>query len=378
MNEKIESYIELFNGKAARPSTMGSFPIYGSNGVIGLSDAWNYENAIVLGRVGAYCGSVAIVKEKFWASDNTIVLKTRNTADLEFFFHLLSNLELNNISGGSAQPLLTQSFINNLELEIPDEANRKLITDSLELISKYVNSKLLLVNKSEEMIKTAYSFWFEQLNFPTPNNDFFANSGGKLTWDSSLNRNVPEGWEIVELKDLVTEPSKKYDFKSGNTNFDVYDLSTMPSDSICLVDSNEVANFKSNLYHAEKYDLFFGSIRPYLHKAGFAPNSGLVTGTVHNFRPIDMNNLAFLVCLISSKSFFKFAVDNSKGTKMPIVSKQDLLRYRFPFNPEIARKFSDCFGGLSLIADLISEIKIVRSVESVIAPHVLSGAIKLH
>ncbi|WP_429977458.1 hypothetical protein, partial [Mycoplasmopsis bovis] len=40
-------------------------------------------------------------------------------------------------------------------------------------------------------------------------------------------------------------------------------------------------------------DILFGSIRPYLHKAGFAPFDGVVAGTVHSFKPINNNYYNF-------------------------------------------------------------------------------------
>ena len=69
--------INFFNGKAPTMADDGQYVVFGSNGVIGRSESFNHENAIILGRVGAYCGSVEICLNKFWASDNTIVVKTK-------------------------------------------------------------------------------------------------------------------------------------------------------------------------------------------------------------------------------------------------------------------------------------------------------------
>ena len=55
---------DFYNGKAIRSIEQGDIPIYGSNGVIGLSNSALYKNAIILGRVGAYCGSVMRCKEE--------------------------------------------------------------------------------------------------------------------------------------------------------------------------------------------------------------------------------------------------------------------------------------------------------------------------
>jgi type I restriction enzyme S subunit len=97
---------EFLNGKAPVISDDGEFTVYGSNGPIGRSKEFNHEKAIILGRVGAYCGSVEICYDKFWASDNTIVVKPRNNNDLTYFYYRLLNTQLRSFAGGAAQPLL--------------------------------------------------------------------------------------------------------------------------------------------------------------------------------------------------------------------------------------------------------------------------------
>src|SRR5215510_5601123 len=67
----LDEILNFYNGKAPIAAEDGEYPIYGSNGVIGNSKEYNHECAVILGRVGAYCGSVEICDQKFWASDNT-------------------------------------------------------------------------------------------------------------------------------------------------------------------------------------------------------------------------------------------------------------------------------------------------------------------
>ena len=62
------------------------------------------------------------------------------------------------------------------------------------------------------------------------------------------------------------------------------DLSIMPSNSITILQLNSSDSFTTNLFAMKKGDIRFGSSRPYLHKAGFAPCDGVVARTVHSFR----------------------------------------------------------------------------------------------
>lgn len=84
--EKVElgNFVDFFNGKSIGLNGLGEYPAFGSNGLIGFSEKFLYTEGVILGRVGAYCGAVEISKTNFWASDNTIVVKPKENADLIF------------------------------------------------------------------------------------------------------------------------------------------------------------------------------------------------------------------------------------------------------------------------------------------------------
>jgi type I restriction enzyme S subunit len=54
------------------------------------------------------------------------------------------------------------------------------------------------------MSKLIYDYWFVQFEFPNENGKPYKSSGGKMVWNEELKREVPEGWEIVELRKYLT------------------------------------------------------------------------------------------------------------------------------------------------------------------------------
>ena len=62
---QLGEVVRFGNGKAIKPGTEGRYPVYGSNGIIGGCDEFRYENGVIIGRAGAYCGSVAYCPEKW-------------------------------------------------------------------------------------------------------------------------------------------------------------------------------------------------------------------------------------------------------------------------------------------------------------------------
>lgn len=110
----LEKIINFRNGKS-RPSTVGSIPVYGGNGVLSFTDCYNAENVVLIGRVGAYCGSVYIEEHHCWVSDNAIVAKSKITDDEYFDYFLLKGFNLYDYHVGTGQQLLTQGILNSLE-----------------------------------------------------------------------------------------------------------------------------------------------------------------------------------------------------------------------------------------------------------------------
>jgi predicted nucleotidyltransferase len=111
--------INIYSGKT-RPKQQGFFPVYGGNGILNYGDNFNQEGeTIVIGRVGAYCGNVFYETEKFWLSDNALGIKVTDSSFAKFFYYKLVSMKLNSRAIGAAQPLLTQTLLNELEISLP-------------------------------------------------------------------------------------------------------------------------------------------------------------------------------------------------------------------------------------------------------------------
>ena len=192
---ELQDIIEFSNGKSIKPGGTGLYPVYGANGVIGGSDAFNYENALVIGRVGAYCGAVERCDGRFWASDNTIVVRPKEKSFSKIYtYYLLKNLQLNKYAGGAAQPLLTQTTLKKVSLEYHESENQR--NEIGHLIESYDN---LIENNNrriailEEMAQSLYREWFVKFRYPGHENQKMVESPLGL---------IPEGWEIKLIQDF--------------------------------------------------------------------------------------------------------------------------------------------------------------------------------
>ena len=134
--KRLGEVIYFSNGKT-RPESIGNIPVYGGNGILSFCDASNQENGIIIGRVGAYCGSVFYERGLHWVSDNAIAAKNKENCFMDFAFHLLIQLNLNQRQTGTGQPLLTQDLLSKIKIVLPPYGLMRSFSDSAS------NSKIL-------------------------------------------------------------------------------------------------------------------------------------------------------------------------------------------------------------------------------------------
>ncbi len=145
-HSKLGELMTFGNGKS-RPKTDGPIPVYGGNGVLSYTDHHNIENAVLIGRVGAYCGSVYLEQGICWVSDNAIFAKSKITKDEFFDYFLLKRLNLFNHHVGTGQQLLTQEILNNIEVPKP-------VTEQIELFNRKAASVFeTIFTNSREIIR---------------------------------------------------------------------------------------------------------------------------------------------------------------------------------------------------------------------------------
>jgi type I restriction enzyme S subunit len=113
-----EICISISSGTSNTSSSKGNYPIYGSTGIIGISENYDYEgDKILIARVGANAGTVNKVIGKYCVSDNTLILNySTNVINTDFLYFYLLMLKLNKLVFGSGQPLITGGQLKNLEI----------------------------------------------------------------------------------------------------------------------------------------------------------------------------------------------------------------------------------------------------------------------
>ena len=190
---KEYKYNELFNWCSGKPFLKegSKYPVYGSNGIIGYSDISNFENRIILGRVGAYCGSVNYYDKSFYATDNTLVTECdESKITYKYAYYLLTQSKLNSFAGGAAQPLITQSILKHLKCAIPPLPTQQKIASILSTYDNLIQNYKKQIEDLQTCASELYKEWFVRFRFPGYQTAQFENG-------------IPVGWKVEKLGNLA-------------------------------------------------------------------------------------------------------------------------------------------------------------------------------
>ena len=105
----------------------------------------------------------------------------------------------------------TGSIVSNLRIPVLEQLNIPVFDtftqEKIGSILQNIDSKIEINNRInallEEMAKTIYDFWFVQFDFPDKNGKPYKTSGGKMVWNEELKREIPEGWEVLDLQKIA-------------------------------------------------------------------------------------------------------------------------------------------------------------------------------
>lgn len=112
---------------------IGSYPVYGGNGIRGFYNKSNCDGEhILIGRQGALAGNVHYVDEKIWATDHAVVVSNFRD-DVKFMFYMFIAMNLNQYAyDTAAQPGISVAKIKNLEMAFPSVEEEKEIACFLD------------------------------------------------------------------------------------------------------------------------------------------------------------------------------------------------------------------------------------------------------
>jgi len=121
------------------------------------------------------------------------------------YYYLQSPLiqaKIDALMAGAVQKFVPLGFLRDLDIPEYTEKSKKVVQvlsalDDKIALNKKMNQKL------EAMAKRLYDYWFVQYDFPDKNGHPYKTTGGPMTYNPTLKREIPVGWEVKTLKECI-------------------------------------------------------------------------------------------------------------------------------------------------------------------------------
>lgn len=285
--------------------------------------------SVLVGCIGSDMGNVAY-SEKKCATNQQInsITDINENFDPLFVYYLLSTKKnhLRQMAGSTTTPLLPKSVFESIEYYFPSFPEQKKIAAVLSALDDKIALNKKMNQKLEAMAKRLYDYWFVQFDFPDENGRPYKTSGGPMTHNETLNREIPEGWEVKCVNDVTSSVrgvsySSDDEKKSTDTNVIQILRGNNISGSRFVFDSNEVfvsADLVQNEQKISKYDIVMtmsSGSKEHVGKSALAlfdmPHS--FGAFCSKFTPNE-NARYFIDCYLHSEFFIKYIRQTCSGT----------------------------------------------------------------
>ena len=246
------------------------------------------------------------------------IVVNKKIADTEYIYYfLIQHIEsIKRLSGGTTFQEVSKKTLEQCEFEIPDLSEQQRIAKILSIIDAKIELNKKINRELETMAKELYDYWFVQFDFPNEQGKPYKSSGGKMVWNETLKREIPEGWEVKKLGDCLehinTGLNPRDNFKLGNGNIKYVTVKNIAMDgSIDFSGCDYVNEEARKMIHARskisKGDILFASISPLgrcfiLHEE---PKDWDINESVFSIRPRSIINSEYLYEYFRSEWFIK-------------------------------------------------------------------------
>ena len=304
MKYKLGEIATFKNGKK-RPNEIGTIPVYGGNGILNYTNQSNNRHCVIIGRVGAYCGSVYYCKDDCWVSDNAIVSTATEFSDIVYLYYLLKDLQLNKRHIGTGQPLLTQEILNNIIVEIPPLETQQKIAKVLSDLDKKIKLNNEINNNLLEQALTLYTTQFATLERNGCVGDYCSIKSGFAFKSSWWTHN---GVKVIKIGSISQD------------NLNLLECSYVDEDKI-----DKAKDFKVGAG-----DLLIAMTGATIGKFAMVPYSSemlLVNQRVGKFflgdNPVE--KLPFIYCTLKQPEVYYEIVNRGQGSAQPNISASDIM-----------------------------------------------------
>ena len=274
----------------------GTYSVYGGNGIRGYFDEYNWDGGCnLIGRQGALCGNVHLVKDKFWATEHAIIIKANEKSSDDFLFYLMTAMNLNQYaSQTAAQPGLAVDRIKQVKACCPPLPEQHAIVSYLDKKTAQIDRFISEATKEIEKLNELKQAQVAHLVTHGTNPDAPMKDSG-IAWIGQ----IPEHWKKARYKDVLSIQDEKVGKRKDLT------LLSLTKQGVIIRDLAEMKgkfpkDFESyKVVHPDNIILCLFDVDETPRTVGLSHNEGMITGAYDVFSIKNIDKEYFLYHYLS-------------------------------------------------------------------------------
>lgn len=346
------------------------------------------EGDIVFSRVGSIDRNVYVDKnhEGWMFSGRCIRVRADknkvNPRYLSYYFKQNSFKKMMmNLAVGATMPSLNTKIMNSIELDLLPRENQDKIANILSAIDDKIQINNQINQELEAMAKTLYDYWFVQFDFPDQNGKPYKSSGGKMVYNPELKREIPEGWGVIKLNEVVDLISG-YPFSSNDYvtsgKYKLYTIKNVQDGYTVDKVDNYLDFLPNNMSHEcqlRQGDLIM-SLTGNVGRVGMVyEDDVLLNQRVLKLNPINKTHKSFIYSFFRSDVTKAHLENMSTGTSQKNLSPIDIGNMMIPFPSEsLLSKFLD---NLNMLENNLVENQQLTQLRDWLLPMLMNGQVKV-
>lgn len=274
--------------------------------------------SICTGCIGWDMGNVALVEGECATNQqiNTIT-KTKAAYSPYYIYYWLKGRKdyLFQQASVTRTPILNKTDFSNIEIDVPSREYQDKVASFLVAIDKKIELNNKINAELEAMAKLIYDYWFVQFDFPDADGKPYKSSGGKMVYDETLKREIPDGWEARSLDGITNvsnESLNPADFPSQE--FKLFSIPTLDATNSYGLERG--SSIGSDKFVLEGNDLVVSKLNPWFNRVVYVMNEAdqICSTEFVVWRTPSGEIKNYLYMVATSQRFITFCTQSATGT----------------------------------------------------------------
>jgi len=234
--------------------------------------ATKYEvGDILLSNIRPYFKKIWFANNIGGSSNDVLVIRNKmpEQFDNRYLYYCLVEDKFFNyvVSGskGTKMPRGDKKSILDYEIYVPVLDIQRKIAAILFSIDQKIELNNSMNKVLEQMAQAIFKQWFVDFEFPNENGEPYKSSGGEMVWCEELGKEIPKGWELNLISDVISVKDGTHDSpKSSPKGFPLVTSKHLKENRIDFSDANLICETDYNKVNerskVDRFDILISMI----------------------------------------------------------------------------------------------------------------------